>query len=465
MKAYSDIFSLRFNQANKLIEEELKLNPSNEAVLFLKSKILFVSAFISESEADFDLLKQTMDNDLIILENSKHKNPFNRLARAEMLMQTAVIKIKFREFFTAALEIRSAFKLLEENTKQFPHFKPNLKGIGILHALIGAVPDNYQWVVRLIGLHGTIKQGTAELNQLYSAIQLETELSWLKEETLFLMIYTNHHLLKDYVLTNSLISTVDLKDAGPLLCFVVSNYYNTTGQSQKTLALLENLKLNSSYYPLPYLGFMHGSALLYNLDTNARQYFIAYLLEFKGQNFIKSAYQKLAWVSFLNGDTTSYFSYLKQAKITGNDLLDEDKQALKEALDNEIPNLYLLKARLLFDGGYYQKAMHELSGKKVHQFPRLKDQLELTYRMGRIFDKSGQKEKAKSYYETTYTNGRFQTWYYAANSALHLGILFEEAGDTVSAEIYYKKCLALRNHEYQNSIDQKAKSGLNRLGK
>ena len=46
-----------------------------------------------------------------------------------------------------------------------------------------------------------------------------------------------------------------------------------------------------------------------------------------------------------------------------------------------------------------------------------------------------------------------------------LGILYEGKGDAAKAEDYFRVCLNFRDHEYQNSIDQKAKAGLNRLGK
>jgi hypothetical protein len=42
--------------------------------------------------------------------------------------------------------------------------------------------------------------------------------------------------------------------------------------------------------------------------------------------------------------------------------------------------------------------------------------------------------------------------------------MYENDGNIVKAKEYFKKTLSLRNHEYQNSIDQKAKAGLNRLG-
>ncbi len=143
--------------------------------------------------------------------------------------------------------------------------------------------------------------------------------------------------------------------------------------------------------------------------------------------------------------------------------MDEDKDAHQEAVSKEVPNIILLKSRLLFDGGYYRQSWAEIGGKPVDSFPRFRDQLEVTYRLGRIMDKLGITDKAIQYYSQTYKNGLSQTYYFAANSALLLGILYEEKEEYSLATDYYKKCLSLRDHEYQNSIDQKAQAGIDRI--
>jgi len=463
--AYEEIIGLKFSAAEQRILAEKRSNPTNDAVIFLDNKILFLKAFISEEQTDFQKLKTAKDEAINVLKKGDPSNPYYTVAAAEILMQTAVVKIKFREFFSGALEVRKAYRMLESNRKTFPGFIPGNKGIGILHALIGAVPENYKWIVKLVGMDGNIRQGIGELKKLLDASANNPELSWLREETLFMLIYAQHHLLKDDATTSQMINSVDMTSASPLIYFVVANFNNSTGNSARNLVLLGNYKPAPGTVNLPFLNFMRGSAMMFNLDASAAKYFQMYVDEFRGQNFIKAAYQKLSWISILQGDTAGYRKHLGKARTTGNDFVDEDKQALNESLSDELPNTYLLRSRLLFDGGYYQRSLSELGGKKLEDFPRLKDQLELTYRMGRIFDKLGQKDKAKNYYESTFINGQRQTWYFAANAALHLAILYEVERNLVLAREWYYKCQSLRNHEYQNSIDQKAEAGLNRIGK
>ena len=53
--------------------------------------------------------------------------------------------------------------------------------------------------------------------------------------------------------------------------------------------------------------------------------------------------------------------------------------------------------------------------------------------------------------------------YFAANAALHLGIIYENEDNLKEAEKYFRLCRSLDFDEYETGIKQKAKAGLNRL--
>lgn len=144
-------------------------------------------------------------------------------------------------------------------------------------------------------------------------------------------------------------------------------------------------------------------------------------------------------------------------------MIDEDKDAQYEAENLDMPNKRLLESRLLFDGGYYSQALSSLVGDIHRDFPNYRDQLELTYRMGRILQMMGQTDKAIRYYETTIKIGSSSPYYFAANSSLMLGMIEEERMEMDKAKHYYKQCLDMEYEQYKNSIDQKAQAGLDRL--
>lgn len=106
-----------------------------------------------------------------------------------------------------------------------------------------------------------------------------------------------------------------------------------------------------------------------------------------------------------------------------------------------------------------------LAGKSTDDFLAIKDKIEFTYRAARIYHETGDIEKAIQFYQSTIARGEKYSYYFAANSALHLGLIYENQGLPDKATEYFHKCLAMKNTDYKNSLDQKAKAGLNRLGK
>ncbi|MCA6452694.1 MAG: hypothetical protein IM582_05885, partial [Chitinophagaceae bacterium] len=47
-------------------------------------------------------------------------------------------------------------------------------------------------------------------------------------------------------------------------------------------------------------------------------------------------------------------------------------------------------------------------------------------------------------------------------AALQIGQIYEKRGQKALAISYYQKCLDMDDHEYKDSLDQKAKSGIAR---
>ena len=142
---------------------------------------------------------------------------------------------------------------------------------------------------------------------------------------------------------------IENKNPGELNLFAINSIYLYSGDNEKTIALLNNRQANKDEFKFCYLDFMLGLAKMNKLDFTSEKYFNDYVANFKGRSFVKSAYQKLAWIDLLKGDTIGYHQNMKLTKEKGNDFTDEDKQALKEAELNEVPNIYLLRSRLLFD--------------------------------------------------------------------------------------------------------------------
>lgn len=462
-KLYRAAFSLQLS----VVDHSFETKSANAAYAYIGHYSDFLRAFISEEESDFIRLKSMIDNRLSIVEKVSDTNPWKNLARGEMLLQYAVMKFKWGEYLSSAYYFRRAFLLLEDNRKQFPAFIPTLKALGFFHAAIGTVPENYKWLSNLIGLRGTIEQGCKELQFAQMKVKNHPEWGFLFDELVFLNAFAQGHFKKDYV--SALAALHDpifgLNDRGSLHVFIVANTYSSMGNYNEALATMQSYRPDSNTFPLLYLHYMRGQLLLNRLEPVAEKHFNKFVSQYKGRSFIKSAWHKMAWIRLLKGDTRGYSDCINKVKSVGTDFTDEDKQALKEALSGEVPDIRLLRSRLLFDGGLYERSLLELASSGDSSFTKPRYKAEYTYRLGRIHNKLGDTSLAIQYYSSTYEKWRAEPWYYAANSALMLGTVYEEKGEREQARKWYRKTIALRNHEYQNSIDQKAEAGLSRTEK
>jgi Tfp pilus assembly protein PilF len=213
------------------------------------------------------------------------------------------------------------------------------------------------------------------------------------------------------------------------------------------------------------MNYMLGLAKLYRGDKDAAVYLQRFIREFKGLHYIKDAYLKLAWDALLHDNAAAYAKYLAACKVNGKAVTESDKKALRDAKSGILPNKILLRARLLFDGGFFAKAKELLSVYTTKSFGSTATQLEFLYRMGRIEDKLDNDAAAIDFYTKTIAQGKAETYYFACNAALQLGILYENKKNYAAAKTNFNLCLTISPSEYKDGLHQKAKAGLNRIRK
>ncbi len=470
--AYREIINLNFIRARQLIMQEKKNQPDNLIAVYLENTIDFLTLVTTENPATFNTLKSNKERRLAALEKGDKHSPYNRYCLAEVHLQWAAARIIFNEYLTAAYEINRAYRLLDRNHEKFPDFKPNLKSLGLINALVGTIPDNFRWIARIIGMTGTSEQGVNQMASAMHASLTHEEFDFLLPETLFLLTFTNLNLLNDEKQLQSLVRIIEnnseinaLSQSSALINYALANLYmRFKGDNDKALYVLQNFKGCRQCLPFWYRTYLLGLAKLHNQDPQAITHFEHFVNNFRGVNNIKSAYQKMAWHYLMQKDTAAYTAYMHKVTLHGKQYVDADKVAQAEAEAGVIPNYYLLKARLLFDGAYYERALQVLATVNPEtSFKTFKEALEFSYRMGRIYHSLNRETKALSFYQITIDKGWDKTYYYAANAALHMGYIYENMGDYSKAAASYRQAQNMHNTEYKHSIDQRAKAALNRI--
>lgn len=461
IEAYNLLQALRFNEAEVLLVQEKSDHPDNLIPVFLENYIDFLSIYISEDENLFNALEDNQQKRLVQLKKGDDDSPYYLYTQAEILIQWAFARLKFGEYVNAFTEVKKAYALLEENQEDFPDFIANKKSMGLLHCLVGAIPDQYKWGANMLGMNGSIQQG---LNEMKSIIEYSKTHDFIfAQETYLYYAFSSLYLQKDDATAWNIVKNLDTKN-NLINTFCVSSIAMRTGRNDLAITTLQTKTTGSNFYSYPYLDFMLGLAKLRKLDADANMYFQRFLKNFKGSNYIKETYQKLAWHALINGNSSKYYEYMNLVKQNGNDVIDDDKQAQYEAEQGKKPDITLLKSRLLFDGGYYKDALKHLEGKSTSSFSDARDKAEFTYRAARIYHASGDAEKSKGFYAATIKNGETLPYYFAASAALQLGLIYEKEKNTEKAKYYFNKCLNMENEEYKTSLDSQAKAGLNRVG-
>ncbi len=460
-QSYTRIINLEFEAANKLLLIEQIENPDNAIFVLHQNYIDFLTVIIGEDE-DFFLSAKDLKFDRIdLIKDGDDGSPYYLYAQAEVHLQWAFARLKFEEYITAAYEIQKSYSLLEENKKKFPDFKLNIKGLGLLHALVGAVPEKYQWLLKLVGMEGSVELGLTELKSLLKDDEMQVYHSEILFLTAFLQLNMTNNEIEYRLLLNEIGS---LYSHSYLLNFAAARLSHALGDNDLCIKVLKNRPIGEGKYPFYYLDYLHGMSYLYKLDyVESKIFFNRFLENFKGNNYIKSAYQKLAWISFLQNESDELDSYMKKIKSEGRMFVDEDKVAFKEAEKNHMNPLRLLKARLLFDGGYYDKAHFQITSvNKLSDYTGFFD--EYYYRLARIESKLKYLDKQVIIqYQKAFDVGKNSSNYYAPMSALQIGLIYEEQNDNKNAIIYFKKCLSLSGFDYERGIHHKAKVGLVRV--
>lgn len=468
-QAYKEIIFLKFNSAKQLLEKEKKVNPNNLMPYYIENYISFFQLFLGENKADYKILQKELVYRIKKLEQGNKKSPYYKYCLADVYLQWAFLRVKFGDMLTSAYEINKAYTLLEANKKQFPEFIPNDKGLGLLHSLIGSIPDNYKWLTSVIGIKGSVEQGINELQTVYQIACVKREYNYLKTESLFMLTFLKLNLQTGdarFVQLKNLFKQFNDSTlaSSPLLVYCRAIVALKSFDAKTAEKILEKYKEQDGQYPFYYLNYLTGLSKFYRLDLSAANYFVYFLNHYSGVSYVQSAYQKLAWTYLLLGKNERYTFYMQEIIKHELSQTDEDKQAYTEAKAGEIPNILLLKARLLFDGGFYEKAYLILSDKTaVTTLKSAKDQLEYMYRLARILHEQNKIEEAIGFYKKTIDKGKTSKYYYAANASLELGYIYEKLKNYSLAQYYYLQSTTLNNQEYKNSIDQKAKAGINRL--
>jgi len=461
-QAYKEIISLRLTNGEKYLQLARQQNPDNLIPDMLDSYIDFFILFFNEDPAELKIRKPHFEDYLDRIEDGPESSPFYNYCRSVVLIQRACVEIKFSQRWSAGWDFRKAFSLIKDNKKKFPSFIPNNMIYGPMQVVAGTIPDGYKWLAGLFGIKGSISNGMAMMGTVLNSNDAYARL--FSNEASFYYCYILFYIENKPEETFQYITQKKLDVVNNhLLAYMAANLAINNKMNDYARNIIENRNDAPGYMQTPVWNFEMGYVQLRNLQLeDAAKNFEYFVSHFKGKFYVKDAWEKLAWCYYLEGNISAANTARQMVLKKGSTDTDADKQANKDAKSGRFPNTILLKARLLSDGGYNTQALATLNGKNIKDFPLVEDQLEFTYRMARIYDDLNNDDVAIKNYLNAIAIGENRTEYYASRAALQIGLIYEKQGNKSLAIQYYKKCLGMDDHDYKDSIDQKAKAGIAR---
>ena len=452
--------------------QKLKIQPlhplSNDGTapgvrIFLDDYADMLALVTSDDDRLFEQFIDRENDRLDQLKKMDDTSPWQRVLQAEVRLHWAFVKLKFGREVSASWDVIRAYKLLSENQKRFPHFLPTYKSLGTLHVMIGSVPEQYTWVAGLLGLSGTVRQGQQELQQ----AQPDT-LFGLEARLIDLMIRA--YVLKFTDADGQNLQRLIRENGNNLLVHLFgATIEQKNGHSEQALAYL-TARPTGVYQPLPVVNNILGDIYLRKGQyATAEGYYAQFLRTYKGRNFLKDSYYKLflcGWLS--NKPDARTRPFLDKVISVGRTTVESDKAAQKFAeayLKRGVPlnQKVLMRARLASDGGFTDSAMAYLRPYHEARFATVAERAEYNYRLGRIHQRRNDSNAAIPCLSRALALSETDQLSFGATAALQLGYIYQGKNDRPKAKSFFEKALSFKHHEYKNSVDNKARAGLNGL--
>ncbi len=438
-KAYRKVIALQgHSQASN------KIRPAFDA--YLNSYAAFLEVLVNGTPASFDSFENTSREALSRITGTDTLSLF---LRSEIGIQTAFVKLKEGTELAAVWQLRQTYRDVEDYVEEYPAYVPFKRTWGLLQILVGAVPDNYQWLPRIFGVSGSIDEGRSLLLSI-------PQDHWLYSESQVIMSLADSYLFEESKrAVRNFSEVISNNRDNPLYSYL---YMTLLLRNHLARQAIDHFSSRSEHIELSY--YLAGNAYLQAEQyAESIKWFRQFEKTYKGQDFRKDTAYKLFLAYYLDSNEEMAKRQFERIREVGGTETESDRYAAR-MYEKGYPNREIMKIRLATDGGFYQRAESIANGLKTADFSKNEDQVEFIYRKARIFHFTNRSDQAISAYLQTIEHQGDQRWYYAPNSCLQLGYLYLDKNEAALAQQYFRKTFNYRGYEYKKGIDRKAHSAL-----
>ncbi len=448
-KAMNALLHYDFNQAETLLQTIEKKEPNHIALPYLRQYAQFLVYLANDNRSNYEAFIEVHDKAMDDLK-SKQKEWYNILS-SNMLLQKSLVEMSRNNQFQGALALYrsySAFRNIQTNPDNILW---HLKLRGIFNVLWDRIPDNWRFVTNLAGFQGDFHMGIRQLVG-YNDNRLPEGMA---EESKIILLYI-HKLFQQEEEEGlaDLFDEVMMTDNSPITDFLYSGIMSKMGHGKKALDLLQAAPTRSADQ-FPLLRLLHAKLLLNSNQTKqARIELSQFIKQYRGDSFCNDAYLQMSRICIVEDQHDEAAEWSLKCLARTAPITTTDRQAMSECrrFNQWQPNL--LRARLCFDFGDYEKA-DEWASKPVTASSA---KIEQQYRKGRIAHRRGHLQDALEHYNNTIALSSKDARYYAPYAALYCAEIEIAAHNNQKAAKYLATAKKLNIGEYKQELEFKIKN-------
>ena len=449
--AYKEILQQNFSASNSILSSVDNKIDATEA--YIKCSNYFINVMVNNYN-NYQLQNDSITFYLDIVNSSKLKSPWINYFQVEMLTMNSLINYRLNNKMSSAINIYKASKITKSTLNKYPHFAP----IKILHGFqlcsFSQIPDSYKSIASIFGIEGNYKQGIKEIKNYVDKV----EINIIKEKSNFIKVFSEKEFGK--IDSARISNSIKNYKAYPVMVYYEAYLLYKNTDVKSAIKLLTETQ-HTWQIKFNYLNYFTGKMLAFSIDKSAKKYFYEFLKNSNTDYFKQSSYRYLAYLEFLDNNYIEYnkiVNIIKHRDFTSRS--ESDKSAYNEV--SNITQYELIKAQLLFDGGYYIEAKETLLNKpKLEICKNPNDFIIYYYRLGSINYKLNETNLAIQNFEKCTKFNFNNKFHYQANAFLYLGEIYLSLGNKSKSAQNINECLKLDNFPYSYSIHSKAKELLN----
>ncbi|WP_430814079.1 tetratricopeptide repeat protein [Carboxylicivirga sp. RSCT41] len=418
---------------------------------YLRLYNLFIAFQVNERT----LYANSFHKGLSHFETSFETNAHVGLMHTTLLIQQSLLFWNQDKTSEGARSLYKAHRLFRKlNKDDYPY--DYLKLQSVFNIFLSQIPAQFQFLASLFGLEGDMEEGFDQLN---TYVINTSQQSAINYEAMVLHAYCLLKFGRPDIKRVQLLMEQSLNSQSPLLNFIVASLSVKNRMSDEGINYISEIdKKTITSFPLLY--YMKGRLLLNQLKPGSITMLQQFDSIYQGHSFRTDALMRQAWYYHLEEEVEMRDSLMirvnKQYKLPTSN----DKQAKKEIASLPNTPACLLKVRLLFDGGNFDKAYQVLRSAPPESMASY-NVAEYYYRLGRINTELGRYNEATACFDKTIELSHDNTRYFGPYAAIEAAKIMLMLKDTIAARTYLEKARHLNNGEYQQDISRSISSLLN----